>query len=627
MIFNILIMVLITIVFIAAVYYYIFKSRSKTIEEEMNILEKEAKNLSLDKLKQVILDMINAYTRDTLLDQGYSKEEYEKERNKRDRLKVSLDKCKYGSRSDKEIVKDYIYDMLYEVVGEFMIDEVILFNDPVKLSIQDKFEILLYIYKTKREFGSNALMQIMKEYNLDDLKNIIEDGQESYIITVEEIENIFQSLYTNYKLTTRDKLQIVTQRIYQEVKGLGVIDEIRDQNIDGVSGGVSGRVDVDADEITVKEFIEQYKSNRMNYDSVWIMFQGKSIHLSFLSFMSEGELIRVCRNIYRHNKPGELSENDGYIINDMADNSRVVVARPPFCESWVFFVRKFSRDIKNLGDIYKDEDTEGSWLVRGMMKHAIKGQLIQAVTGSQGVGKTTILKAMIKEIKPTLPLRINEMAFEVHGRDLYDGRNIVTFREWGSISGKEGLDLQKKTDGSVNILGEIATDEVAAMMVEMAQVASLFTLFTHHAKTAFNLVESIRNSLLKEDVFQNETIAIEQVINILDLDIHLTKDNNGKRYVERITEIIPMERIEYDSDFDNLSEFEAQKKMYKETLKYYSGKTGRQLFDDRNIIEYIDGKYVVTNLPSKPLIEKIKSVMNIKELQEFEEFMAKMKEA
>ena len=43
--------------------------------------------------------------------------------------------------------------------------------------------------------------------------------------------------------------------------------------------------------------------------------------------------------------------------------------------------------------------------------------------------------------------------------------------------------FKKKTDGSVNIIGEVATDPVASWMIQAAQVASKFTLFTHHAKT------------------------------------------------------------------------------------------------------------------------------------------------
>ena len=85
----------------------------------------------------------------------------------------------------------------------------------------------------------------------------------------------------------------------------------------------------------------------------------------------------------------------------------------------------------------------------------------------------------------------------MHLRKVYPDRNILTFRETETVSGQEGLDVQKKTDGAVNILGEVATDPVAAWMIQMAQVASKFTMFTHHAKTFDNLILALRNSLLK----------------------------------------------------------------------------------------------------------------------------------
>ncbi len=116
---------------------------------------------------------------------------------------------------------------------------------------------------------------------------------------------------------------------------------------------------------------------------------------------------------------------------------------------------------------------------------------------------------------------------------------MLTFKETESISGQTGLDLQKKTDGSVNILGEIATDEISVLMLQMAQVASLFTVFTHHAKTVSDLVLSLRNSLLKCNVFRDERIAEEQVVRVMDFDVHLNRDYGGNRYVERITEIVP----------------------------------------------------------------------------------------
>ena len=80
-----------------------------------------------------------------------------------------------------------------------------------------------------------------------------------------------------------------------------------------------------------------------------------------------------------------------------------------------------------------------------------------------------MLMAMIENIYETMNLRITETAFELHLRDTYPDRNILSFRETESISGQEGLDLQKKTDGVVNILGEVASIEVAAYLIQMSR--------------------------------------------------------------------------------------------------------------------------------------------------------------
>src|SRR5690606_37783368 len=158
----------------------------------------------------------------------------------------------------------------------------------------------------------------------------------------------------------------------------------------------------------------------------------------------------------------------------------------------------------------------------------------------QGTGKTTLLMSIVRFINQTFTLRIQEMAFELHLRKLYPKRNIVSFRETDTVSCQEGLDLQKKTDGAVNILGEVATAPVASWMIQMAQVASLFSIFTHHATTSSDLVLALRNNLLQTGVFSNEKVAEKQVADVVNFDVHLYKDISGHRYIQRITEIRPV---------------------------------------------------------------------------------------
>lgn len=125
----------------------------------------------------------------------------------------------------------------------------------------------------------------------------------------------------------------------------------------------------------------------------------------------------------------------------MKDGSRVVVVRPPFSESWAFFVRKFDIQSASLEQLIKGQNAD---FPIQLLSYLMKGSRITAITGAQGSGKTTLLMAMVKHIYASYTLRVQEMAFELHLRSIYSRRNILSFRETDHISGQQGLDLQKK---------------------------------------------------------------------------------------------------------------------------------------------------------------------------------------
>ena len=234
-----------------------------------------------------------------------------------------------------------------------------------------------------------------------------------------------------------------------------------------------------------------------------------------------------------------------------------------------------------------------------------------------------MLMGMIENIYETMNIRVQETAFELHLRKIYPTRNILTFRETDTISGQEGLDVQKKTDGSVNIIGEVATDPVASWMIQAAQVASKFTLFTHHAKTFPNLVTALRNSMLRTGVFKDEKTAEEQVVQVLNFDIHLVKDFRGRRYIERITECIPIEsRNEYTYDHRKEKTLEGKfDKFFDNATQFFSKSTDRQLYRYVNILEYIDGEYVITNKISDENLRGMRSNMDETDIDAFDKFI------
>ena len=162
-------------------------------------------------------------------------------------------------------------------------------------------------------------------------------------------------------------------------------------------------------------------------------------------------------------------------------------------------------------------------------------------------------------------------------------------------------------------------------MIQAAQVASKFTLFTHHAKTFPNLVTALRNSMLRTGVFKNEKTAEEQVVQVLNFDIHLSKDFRGKRFVERITECIPIEsKNEYTYDHRKEKTLEGKfDKFFDNATQFFMKTTDKELYTYRNILEYVDGEYIVTNPISDENIKGMRNNMDDKDLVEFDKFVEK----
>lgn len=617
---NILLVIVVLVAAIGAIVYYIKKKEKEPVEEE---IVKEDKTYDIEQMQDFVKKRLDEITKVNLYDIGLSEEELKRRKNKKYELKKALKGCTYGDVNDKKYVKELIFDLLSQEYGinETNISKAIPFDVPSLLTAQDKFDILLYAYK--KEFGYEALTELIKKYDLAVLKYMEGDTKPSYVITAQEIEDIYEK--ENLQLSFSDKLSIVVQRIYQHYKGYSSIDEVRDMNIDGVSGGVSGLPESFLSQVAQTsdtDYLTQISEHRVPRacDSIWIFFQGKSIRLAFLSFGTEAELKRVCQNIYKYNNPGQLSDTNGYKINEMKDGSRVVVVRPSFSETWAFFVRKFDVKRATLEQLVRDPGKEE---VIELLKFLVKGARITAITGEQGSGKTTLLMGMIENIYETMNIRVQETAFELHLRKIYPTRNILTFRETDTISGQEGLDVQKKTDGSVNIIGEVATDPVASWMIQAAQVASKFTLFTHHAKTFPNLVTALRNSMLRTGVFKDEKTAEEQVVQVLNFDVHQVKDFRGKRYIERITECIPLEnKNEYTFDHRNEKTLEGKfDKFFDNATHYFAKVTDKQLYTYRNIVEFVDGEYVITNPITDENLRGMRDNMDETDAEEFDRFI------
>ena len=562
--------------------------RRKNERAELKQKEKLTLERLLDMVKYQLVELVKE---DNFF--GKSDEEWEALYKRKKRIQNAMRECVHGIDADKIIVKDLIKQIVQGILpDEQSVCEVVDFTNQY-IEPHIKFEILMHFLK--KDHGKNAMPYLIQKYHLDDVRYIIENKKvPSYAVTTAMFEEMYdKELGKDFEVPYTDMLDVVSTLLYEKYKGFGCIDTLRDQNIDGYSIGTSGSI--------LTNVINRDKKVAKAPRSVWIYYRGRYIHLRFLTFGSEEEIRRVVQLHVRYGNPGPLTEKRGYLVNTMFDKSRVLAIRPPASEYWAMFVRKFSLSDASLeflvnpakkdrdGETMKDENGEivrkytNAEVPLRLIKYLMLGQVTTAFTGRQGSGKTTMMAAAIQPVDARLTIRILEMAPELYLRELYPQRNILSVQETQYVTAAELQDALKKSDAALSIVGEVATDVIAARMIQMGQVASVFTIFSHHANRAQDLVFALRNSLMNAGNFNNEKTAETQVLDVVKVDVHLDYDVEGNRYIERITEII---KLDEGTPYPPYDPNDPVNSMNVITAEYYKRKTDRMSFTTKQILHF-----------------------------------------
>ena len=155
---NILLIVAVLGGAIALIRRSIKRKQETKVEENVVV---DDKTYTLEKMINFVKKRMDEITKVNLYDLGLSEEELKRRKNKKYELKKALKGCTYGDVNDKKYVKELIFDILSKEYGvdETNISKAIPFDVPSLLTAQDKFDIILYMYK--KDFGYEALTQII----------------------------------------------------------------------------------------------------------------------------------------------------------------------------------------------------------------------------------------------------------------------------------------------------------------------------------------------------------------------------------------------------------------------------------------------------------------------------------
>lgn len=540
----------------------------------------------------LVINRLADYAKETNFD-AKDDAEFEALYKRHERVENALVNCVLCIEKDMIIVIELIVGILK---GIFPTREALykVYNyDSYALEPSWQWEVL--IERLSSEHKKNSVPYVIDKYSWDRVRYEIEDGTiPSFFVDEKDLQQVYDNEVIE-PLNFREALRVTATIIYREIKGLGVIHTLRMQNVDGVNVGAYGAI------MTSNPGKEATRS-------VGVYYHGKYIHFRFLNFGTMEEMRRVVQLAIRYNNPGPLTEKRGYIVTTMCDQSRILAIRPGAGECWACFIRKFvlsNRTLEALidpplkdkltGTVLVDEDGNerhlytNAQLPLNTVKLLMQGQVTSGFTGRQGSGKTTMMVAAISQVDARYTIRVLEMAPEMYLREVYPCRNIYSVAETPTITAAELQDALKKSDAALSIVGEVATDIVAARMLQMGQVASIFTIFSHHANRARDLVNALTNSVVAASggTATPETV-MPQVLDVVKVDVHLDYDVSGNRYIERITELIKLDSLPYPDQLPGESLEEYKVKIMKE---YYTRVTDRSPFTWRDVVVFNNRTY------------------------------------
>ena len=572
--------------------YFIFKGKTEVEEQNEEIY---SISYLCGEIKKGINDIVNMDP-DIL---RLNRRDLDSRRELKRSLSEATRGCSQGDMRKKKMVFAHIKNTLAGYLGitEEVIDLVLPFSKAEQLSPTDKFEILMYLQK--REKNYYMFHEISRQAGLDCLKQT-ERGY-YYDVSEEDIIKAYSQLYQ--PLSYDDKLNIITQRIYEETYGLSVVDlmVMEDDSIDSISGGVSG-ITTDNYKYREEDVFYGYDKKSRTCESVWIVYGGKPIHMKFLSFYTNAGIIRICKNLSEHGRTGHFTSSEGGNKNHLADGSRVTTFRPYNASQWAFFVRKFgSTSNYELDKLITDR---GAQYPIEILKWCVKGCVNLIFSGDQNSGKTTNMRAAVREIDRRQQLRTIESDFELYLNDAYYDMNILGTKPGKKMGYAKLIELLKASEAHTILFGETASLEHAKHLLDLLLAGTKRIITTGHWPTADDMISYF---VLAQGRYGNSgTEDIERVVSrLLHIDIHHVRENDGHRYIDRITEVIPYEEDTLKEKMLPASQLGGMEEKLEHIAGFLEKMTRKKAYYTRNIILFEEGEYHMVHPISDRLSEII----------------------
>lgn len=245
-----------------------------------------------------------------------------------------------------------------------------------------------------------------------------------------------------------------------------------------------------------------------------------------------------------------LTEYEPYVDARLKDGSRVNIVRSPVSSAGsILTIRKFSHRILTMDDLINSKTLDN--LAAQFLKACVISRLNILICGGASSGKTTLLNILASFIPQEERIITIEDTRELR---LFEQHVVPLETRLPNIEGKGEITIRHLIRNALHmrpdrvIIGEVRSDEVLDMIQSMntGHDGSMTTL---HANSPLEALDRLEILVLMGGSNMSSEVAKRQIINALDLIVHMTRLPNGQRKLVQISEVVKSKEYELKDIF------------------------------------------------------------------------------
>ncbi|HEX2925921.1 MAG TPA: ATPase, T2SS/T4P/T4SS family [Ruminiclostridium sp.] len=357
---------------------------------------------------------------------------------------------------------------------------------------------------------------LLKEYHINYYENIYTGGDNS--CATKPIDTEIAEYLKRYSISTEDdfdvKLQKLTQVIYQEVYGYGILDVL-----------------------VFDKCLNEVACTRSDY--IWIQYKGikRRVPNKAFCFKNEESYRKIIENRLTSTASEEMNAGAPLVYAVLNNGARVTALRPPLSKYYVVNIRLFSPKTQLIK--YRNKFVENR-IARIIELLAGKGRRNVAIIGEQGSGKTTAAdELIIKQLDPDISIGLAENIHELNVSSNYPQKNIVELQYTREFKPSDITEIFFRLNRDIVIYGEVRNSYEAFEMIKAMLRQARGSLFTFHSSSTRRMIHDLRQLLMQTGYYTDFREAQFDVADAVDLVVHIKLDREtGQRYVYKVSEVL-----------------------------------------------------------------------------------------